>query len=92
MLIDIKQEDFGTLCICALRYCFDRQTYMPELVREIVRDHIGELSDKDIGVMRNDCDFQESLRLYGDEWIDKPGWLGWKKEISAEWVRRNING
>ena len=80
--------DFGTLAICAIRYCHGRQTYMPDLVRGIVRQHLTELSDKDLKVMIEDCYFQERFHLYGDERIDKPGWLRWKTELVAEKKRR----
>lgn len=84
-----NQEDFGTLCICAIRYCHGRQTYMPSLVRSIVRPHLQELSDKDLGVMIEDCDFQRSFDLYGDPRIDKQGWLDWEQELLKEQKRRN---
>ena len=84
----ISQEDFATLAICAIRYCHGRQTYMPKLVRSIVRPHLQELSDKDLAVLIDDCDFQERMHLYGDERIDKPGWLKWKEELRAEKERR----
>lgn len=88
MTINISQTDFGTLCICALRYCQGRQTYMPSLVQEIVGAHLDELSDRDITVMVNDCDFQESMNLYGDERIDKPGWLKWRDKVREEDMKR----
>lgn len=88
MIKSITQEDFGTLCICAIRYCQGRQTYMPDLVRGIVAPHLKELSDKDLQVMLDDCDFQKRFKLYGDERIDKPGWLRWKATLLAEKQRR----
>ena len=84
----LEIDDFGTLAICAIRYCYGRQTYMPDLVRGIIRPHLRELSDKDLTVMIEDCDFQERMHLYGDERIDKPGWLKWKAELIAEKERR----
>jgi hypothetical protein len=33
--IKLDQENFGTLAICAIRYCQGRQTYMPSLVQGI---------------------------------------------------------
>ena len=86
--LTLDQEDFGTLCICALRYCMGRQTYMPSLVREIVRSVLSKFSDKDIRVMLDDCEFQESCDLFGDPKIDKPGWLAWREELQAEKQRR----
>ena len=88
MIKNITREDFGTLAICAIRYCQGRMTYMPDLVREIVAPHLSDLSDKDLGVMIEDCDFQERYHLYGDERIDKPGWIRWKELLMAEKERR----
>ena len=89
MEITMEQEDFGTLCICAIRYCQGRQTYMPELVQGIVRQHLKEISDKDLHVMIEDCRYQNDMNLYGDERIDKPNWLKWKQDLLAEQERRN---
>lgn len=88
MIKNITQEDFGTLCICAIRYCHGRQTYMPDLVRGIIVPRLSELSDNDLQVMINDCDYQERFKLYGDERIDKPGWIRWKELMLAEKQRR----
>lgn len=88
MKIDIERDDFGTLCICALRYCHGRQTYMPSLVQGIVREHLKEFTDKDIAVMVEDCEYQRRNNLYSDEKIDKPNWLAWEKSVQAERDRR----
>lgn len=87
-MLKLQTEDFSTLAICAIRYCHGRMTYMPDLVRNIIRPYLKELSDKDLSVMIEDCDFQERMRLYGDERIDKPGWLRWKSELIEERKRR----
>lgn len=89
MKIEISQEDFGTLCICALRYCHGRQTYMPSLVQEIVGAHLEELSDKDIGVMVNDADYRNGLdiRLYGEAEQD---WLTFEEKVRTEQANRII--
>lgn len=86
--VQIGCSDFGTLCICALRYCMGRKTYMPDLVRTIVRPHLPQLTDKDIRVMLNDCAFQTEYELFGDERIDKSGWVIWKEVLEDERVRR----
>jgi len=88
MKVDINQEDFGTLCICAIRYCQGRRTYMPSLVREIIMPHLSELSDKDIGVMVDDCNYQRRYNLYGDKSIDLPGWLEWEQILFNEQKKR----
>jgi hypothetical protein len=91
-VIEIYDDnDFGTLAICAIRYCQGRQTYLPATVRAIIRPHLKELSDKDLAVMINDCDYQRRTNSYCDETIDKPGWLRWEQELKAEKERRNSN-
>lgn len=87
-MIKIDEYDFGTLAICAIRYCQGRQTYMPDKVRGIVRPHLQDISDKDLSVLLDDCGFQERMNLYGDEKIDKPDWLKWEKRILEEIERR----
>ena len=88
MKIEISQRDFATLCICAIRYCHGRQTYMPSLVQQIVGAHLNEISDNDLKVMLDDCKYQAQFDLFGDERIDKPGWLQWLDTIEAEIEKR----
>ncbi len=82
--ITLTKEDFGIMAICATRYCHGRQTYMPSLVQDILKAHIKEISDKDLGVLIEDCRDQERLNLYGDERIDKPDWIAWKELLLKE--------
>lgn len=89
--VTLKMDDFATLCICAIRYCQGRQTYMPDLVRGIVKPYISLFDDNDITVMINDCDFQRRANLYGDDRIDKPGWIDWEQLLIKEMARRNRN-
>lgn len=84
----LDEQDFGTICVCALRYAMGRQTYMPQLVRDFVRPLLPKLPDKTIGVMVNDCDFQRRYGDYGDDKIGKPGWVTWEQEVKAEQARR----
>ena len=83
----MTQEDLGTLCICALRYSMGRQTYMPSLVRDIVRLMLKELSDRDISVMLDDCERQAIDGNYGAP-TDKQGWICWQEELRQEQQRR----
>lgn len=85
----ISKNNFGTLAICAIRYCQGRMTYMPDLVRSIIKPHIKEIPDADLDIMIDDCDFQERMKLYGDDRIDKPGWLDWRRVLQEEKKRRN---
>lgn len=83
-IIKINKEDFGILAVCAIRYCQGRTTYISELVRRILRPYLEDLSDKDLQVMINDCENQEFMGTYSSPWIDKPGWIEWKKILIAE--------
>lgn len=82
--LKVDEQDFGTICICALRYAMGRETYMPSLVRDFIRPLLPKLCDKTLAVMLNDCDDQQRYGYYGNERIDKPGWLEWKKVLEAE--------
>lgn len=87
----LSNDDFSILAICAIRYCHGRQTYMPGLVRDIIKPHLQDISDKDLNVMINDCDFQEWMNLFGDGRIDKPGWIQWRQVLIEERERREKN-
>lgn len=87
MSIELSEEQFGILSICALRYCHGRRTYMPSLVQRIVGSRLKELSDKDIKVMVDDCQYQRTMNLYGDE-CDKVDWLKWEQKVTEELKRR----
>lgn len=91
-MISVNEHKFGILAICAIRYCQDRQTYMPDLVRGIVASLLPKLEDRDIDIMLDDCDFQRRMNLYGDGRIDKPGWLKWEEVLKAEKNRRTSDG
>ena len=89
--VQLTPEDFGTLAICAIRYCQGRQTYMPSMVQGICKRHLEEINDCDLGVMIEDCNFQRRYDLYGNETIDKPDWLKWEKALLDEKSRRAGN-
>lgn len=80
MKIAIEQEDFGTLCICALRYCHGRQTYMPSLVQEIVSEHFQDLDNRSLSVIANDEKFQREMNLWGDS-FDRVCWDNFYKVL-----------
>ena len=81
-MIDISQEDFGTLCICALRYCHGRRSYMPGLVQEIVREHFTDINDSSLKVITDDKKFQSDMQLWGDE-CDKIDWEKFYIQLEA---------
>ena len=84
----INEEDFRALAICAVRYCQGRQSYMPGLIQGIVLRHMDDLDDNTINVLLQDCADQERWNRYGDERIDKPGWIHFQEKLGEERIRR----
>ena len=86
----LKQTDeyFGTICVCAVRYCSGRQTYMPSLVQDFVIRNFKYLNDNELKVMADDIKFAEQINWLGDERIDKPGWLKFRERINSELDKR----
>lgn len=80
MTIDISQKDFGTLCICALRYCYGRQTYMPSLVRSIVKAHFKDLDSADLLIMADDGQWEAEVGTFADTSEEK-GWRDFYKAL-----------
>jgi hypothetical protein len=39
-------EDFGIICLCALRYFFGRRTYMPSLVTDFIKRNWKYISQR----------------------------------------------
>lgn len=72
-MAEINKEDFGILCVCALRYCMGRRTYMPSLVTRIIREHFSDLDERDISSLLREKEHQEEASLWGDD-IDKVCW------------------
>ena len=79
-MINISQQDFATLCICALRYCHGRRTYMPSEVQRIVSEHFCDLSSRDLAVIEQDKSFQSHMELWGDQ-CDKADWLRFYRDL-----------
>ena len=83
-MFNIEPDDMGTLCICAIRYCQGRQTYMPLLVQRIVISLLPKLTDKDIICLLQDCNYRKKYDIYGDNSLDKPNWILFEEAIRAE--------
>jgi hypothetical protein len=61
---------------------------MPSFVQGIIKRHIDMVDDRDLHAMIEDCGFQERCNLYGDDIIDKPGWIKWKEFLLEEQEKR----
>ena len=82
--LEVDDQDFGTICICALRYSMGRQTYMPSLVRDFIRPLLPKICSKSLLVMINDCEEQARCGNYGHPDIDRPGWVEWPGAAGRE--------
>lgn len=71
--LEISPEDFATLCICALRYCMGRRTYMPSLVQGIILSCFDYIPDSNLRTIHKEKSMQAHHDLYGDS-CDKISW------------------
>lgn len=78
-------EDFGFVCLCAVRYCLGRRTYAPGIVMGFIKTFLPTLNDKALYVMARDIAEADNL---GDAEIDAPMWMEFLAEIREEQKRR----
>ena len=74
MLIDSRDEDFGSVLICAVRYAIGRRTYMPKLVVDFITPLVPELTTKTLWVLKADINDREKYDALVDPTIDAPIW------------------
>ena len=86
--IDIKDEDFGAILICAVRYCFGRRTYMPGLIIGYITPLLPRISDKTLRCLEADLNKPDLYGGFGDEIIDEPIWIKFRCNVQAEIQRR----
>lgn len=80
MAIDIDRDDFATLCICALRYCHGRRSYMPSLVRSIVKAHFKDLDSADLLIMADDGQWETEVGTFAGT-CEEEGWRVFYKTL-----------
>jgi hypothetical protein len=85
MINIFNTDDFCLVCICAVRYCLGRRTYMPWSVMSFIKQFLPALSDNTLYVMARDIAEADSL---GDAEIDAPMWAEFLAEIEKERKRR----
>ena len=74
-------RDFGTVCGCAVRYSLGRQTYMPSLVQQFINRNLKQIDSYSLAVMARDI---KEAPSYGNETIDKPGWMNFLAVLEEE--------
>nr|DAK69545.1 MAG TPA: hypothetical protein [Caudoviricetes sp.] len=88
MINIFNTDDFCLVCICAVRYCLGRRTYMPWSVMSFIKQFLPALSDNTLYVMARDIAEADNL---GDAEIDAPMWAEFLAEIEKERKRRKNN-
>ncbi len=83
--IDLEDDFFGIVLLCAIRYAIGRQSYMPSLVIDFIRPLLPYLCDKTLFLFERDI---REAPNYGHETIDKPYWLRFLKQIQEEITKR----
>lgn len=85
-------ENFESIFICAERYACGRQTYMPKIVQDTIIPLIPKLSNNTISVLYSDLTGPMSNieGFFGDEQIDKPGWLHLRDLLKTEIIKRDL--
>ena len=90
--VDIKDEDFGAILICAVRYCLGRQTYMPGLIIGYITPLLPRISDNTLRCMETDLSKPDLYGGFGNEKIDEPIWIKFRCNVQEEIQRRKDNG
>ena len=83
MIVEIDKDSFFVLCLCALRYCEGRRTYMPHWIQSIVLAHKDCFDYNNIRTILSEEEFQEDCSLWGDD-CDRKDWEDFYKEMRKE--------
>ena len=82
-------KDFETILLCAVRYAIGRRTYIPSMVIDYITPLLSHLSYNTLGLIANDItEYGKYYGGLGDDKIDRPYWLNFKRKILAEMERR----
>lgn len=86
--IDLRDDNFGAVLNCAVRYALGRMTYMPHLVTDFITPLLPELSDKTLWCFDHDITERRYEGGYGDPKIDEPMWMRFHAAVREERRRR----
>ena len=82
-------KNFETIFLCAVRYAIGRRTYIPSRVIDYITPLLSHLSYNTLGLIANDItEYGKYYGGLGDDKIDRPYWLNFKRKILAEMERR----
>ena len=78
--VNVTNDDFNSLAICAFRYAFGRRTYITKEVADIINAHLNDLDNRTLAAILMDFDRAHESEAVGldhvfgddcdrDEWI-----------------------
>lgn len=82
-----RDDDFGAVLNCAVRYCLGRRTYMPQLVTGYIVPLLPCLSYRTLAVFLQDIDSADDL---GDPNIDEPKWKCFRASVAAQMEKTKV--
>lgn len=87
-MINIKDDHFGAVLNCAVRYAIGRKSYMPKLVVDFIKPLVPDLSTKTLWCIKRDINEAAVHDGLGDAKIDAPGWLELLADARRELIKR----
>lgn len=87
----IELSDDIQLClICSIRYALGRKTYMPSVVQKTLEPILPMFTKKNLKIILNDLHSEEETPgFFGDEEIDRPGWMRFMDIVQKEYDKRD---
>ena len=73
-MVDPRDDDFGAVINCAVRYALGRRSYMPEIVVNFTVPLVHELTNKTLWAIRRDIAEAQERDMLGDP-CDAKDWL-----------------
>ena len=90
-MVDPTNDNFGTVCNCAVRYCLGRRSYMPSLVCGYITPILPELTDKTLDCFERDIAERKRKGFdFGDS-CDYDTWDAFYKAVCNEIEGRKSN-
>jgi len=86
--IDARDDNFGAVLNCAVRYSLGRRSCMPYIVTSFITPLVPELSTKTLWSLKKDISGYEKFDSLGDPYIDAPLWMNMLEIVQKELIKR----
>ena len=87
-VFDMRDDNFGAVINCAVRYALGRSSYMPGVVVGYISPMVENLSTKTLWCLKRDINEAATYDNLGDPNIDAPLWLRLLEDVKKELIRR----